>query len=261
MLNGKEKTTEDYWNKHWKKTVSGKVITDNVITLVAHNRRLDILLKNTLKKGDKKILEIGCSPGRWLLYFYKEFGFKVYGVDYSEIGCKITEANLRRNHVKGKIIHETIFNTSFQNKYAEYFDIVYSMGVVEHFTDPHAVIDIHLKFLKKEGILIITMPNFGYGSLYLWLQKILKQEDITKHHNVKMMKIQNFKRYLKNFEKLEIKMLNYVGPINLAAVTWPFADSNLMYLLHGLNQVIGYLTFFLNSEIFSPTIVLIAKKF
>ena len=54
----------------------------------------------------------------------------------------------------------------------EYFDVVFSAGVVEHFTDPTEVIRIHLELMKNGGFLIIMMPNYANGSLYRkWYQR------------------------------------------------------------------------------------------
>ncbi len=253
------KTDRDYWDKGYPKGgfLPGLTI-HRAFPYIAVNYRLNLLFKKHLTPGDKRILDIGCGSGKWLVYFHQLFGFQVYGVDYSERVCQIAKETLRRNKVTGEIICGDIFDASFQNQYEEYFDVVTSMGVVEHFADPTGIIDIHLKLLKRGGNLIITIPNFGDGSLYRKAQKIFNREkELLRTHNVELMKVPNFRKHLERFENLEIKMLDYIGPLSIVMAPWRYG---LGYLLRPLNELIGYLTFFLHAETFSPHIVLIARK-
>lgn len=93
-----EKTNVEFWEKHWKESKLSRY--RKITKYMALNRRYDKLFKSILKRGDKKVLEIGCAKGRWLIYFAKEFGYEPYGVDYSKIGCKIAEENFKVADVK-----------------------------------------------------------------------------------------------------------------------------------------------------------------
>ena len=64
--------------------------------------------------------------------------------------------------MEGTIICENVFQTTLEGGS---FDIVYSMGLIEHFENPTEVIDEHIRLLNKEGFLIILIPNFN-NSLY-----------------------------------------------------------------------------------------------
>ena len=55
-------------------------------------------------------------------------------------------------------------------------------------------------------------------------------------------------------------MLDYFGPVNIALVCGGIQNKVMLYLMHIMNQMIGYLTFHLKSRYCSPYIVLIAKK-
>ena len=245
-------TSQKYWDDLYRSKKGIRYGVPKNIKEPALYRRLKFLLKKRLPSGQgKKVLELGCAPGEWLVYFHG-LGYSVYGVDYSPIGCELTRETLRKNRINGVIRCEDIFSTSFLNEYAGYFNVIYSLGFVEHFTDPTDVISIHLKLLRKGGFLIIGMPNYGDGTLQGKLFKITEREELHKTHNIRIMKLQEFRQYLEPFESIDIQLLDYIGSIMLPI--------KLKYVGFAINQVVGYLTCFLNSEALSSYIVLIARK-
>ena len=248
------------WDYAWRER---KVRDYLWLKITPSNRRLARIFKHYLKSGNKRILEIGCAPGRWLIDFHQQFGFQVFGIDYSMNGCKRAREALKRRNITGNIIYGDVLDASFQMKYEGYFDVVYSLGFIEHFADPLPIINTHLKLLKKGGIMFITMPNYGDRTLYRKLLRISGREKETlMTHNVKLMKIPVFKQYLTEFEEFEILTLSYIGPIDLGELilTSPIRLLKLKYPIILFNIILGYLTFFLNSEILSPHLVLIARK-
>lgn len=252
------------WNYTWGKKKGHLFLIGYLgLKIMPLNRRLAQIFKRYLKSGNRRILEIGCAPGRWLIYFHQQFGFQVFGIDYSMNGCKLAREALKRRNMVGHIILGDVLDVSFQLKYEGYFDVVYSLGVIEHFADPLSIINAHLKLLKKGGRLFITMPNYGNRTLYRWLLRISGREKETlMTHNIGLMKIPVFKHYLTQFEELEILKLSYIGPIDIGELIWarPIRLLKLKYPLILLNIIFGYMTFFLNSEILSPYLVLIARK-
>jgi SAM-dependent methyltransferase len=98
-----------------------------------------------------KILEIGSSWG-YFLYQAKNHGFEATGVEISEPRRLFGTENL------GVRIVENISTLK-----GEFFDIVYTSHVLEHFTDVSTIfVDIH-KLLNKKGKLIIEVPNFDFS--------------------------------------------------------------------------------------------------
>lgn len=249
-----EKTNKGYWDKSWGES---KLWRYNITKYTAVRRRFDKLFKSFLERSNnKKILEIGCAKGDWLIYFANEFGYEPYGIDYSEIGCKMAEENFKVANVNGKILCEDIFKTSLEN---ESFDVIYSMGLIEHFEDPTRILDKHIELLTNGGILIITIPNFK-SSIYRFLAKIFsKEREIIEFHNIDIMEKAKLNKLCQN-KGIRILMLDYFGPVNIALVGGDAQNKVMQYLLHIINQMIGYLTFYLKSRHYSPYIVLIAKK-
>ena len=228
----------------------------------ARNYRLSLLFNRFLAQGNMKLLDIGCGTGKWLTYFSREFGYEVYGVDYSKSACDVTKETLRRNRVPGTVLCDDLFDTSFQNRYKDYFDVVMSMGVVEHFDNPTIVVDAHLNLLRNSGHIIITIPNFGDGSLYRMIEKMRgREKEILEEHNVALMQIPNLRKCFR--EDIEILMIDYIGGISILRAIDPTAWprwSRAIHLPYILDQITSYATFCLKSSVLSPTIALIGQK-
>ncbi len=254
-LKDKNKTNADFWENTWQQIPLGKY--HGIEKYLAINKKLDNLFKNYLHKGHRKILEIGCAKGKQLIYFAREFGYDVYGIDYSEKGVELAQQNLRIAGVEGTIVCENVFQTSFNE---ESFDIVYSMGLIEHFQNPAEIIDVHTKLLKRGGTTIITIPNLN-RSLYLTIIRLLgKEKEISKTHNLSIMDKKVLNKLLQD-SRLKILTLNYFGPVDLTITFSGIKNRPILYLMHLLNQIVGYVTFFMpHSKYFSPYIVLVAQK-
>jgi 2-polyprenyl-3-methyl-5-hydroxy-6-metoxy-1,4-benzoquinol methylase len=258
MASKRDKDTlvsRDFWEKPLSE--SPFVWYLGIEKYLAMNKKFDKLFKKFLKRGNKKILEIGCTPAKRLIYFAKEFGYKVYGIDYAEKGIDISKENLRIAGVEGTILCEDVFQTSFED---ESFDIVYSMGLVEHFESPAEIIDAHIKLLKRGGTLIITIPNFK-DSLYFTLSKIFGEEKrLVETHNLDIMDKKRLNELLQSRE-IEVLLLDYFGPIDLTISCGGTKIKPVSYLIHILNQILGYASFFVpKSRYFSPHLILIAKR-
>src|SRR3990167_8359283 len=168
--------------------------------------KIDKVFKKYLPKNPGlKFLEIGCSPGRWLIYFNKEFNYQTTGVEYTEIGAKLTKDNLAASNTAGQILNEDIFQTSLPK---ESFNIVFSYGFMEHFQDSENVIKTHWNLIKKGGYMILIIPNFKKSINYL-VQRLIDKENIKKH---KLISTANLKKYFNNsITDGEILFSGYVG--------------------------------------------------
>ncbi len=120
------------------------------------------------RQGPVKLLEIGCAQSRWLVYFAREWGYTVAGLDYSAEGCLRTRALLEREGVAGEILHQDLFHP--QPAHLAAFDVVFSNGVVEHFEDSAAVVARMAAYLRPAGLMITIVPN-----LTGWLGELQQQ--------------------------------------------------------------------------------------
>jgi SAM-dependent methyltransferase len=115
----------------------------------------------------KQLLEVGAGGSRWLPYFANEFGFAVAGIDYSPQGCEQGEAILRQAGVEGKVLLADLFAPP--PEMLGVYDVVVSIGLVEHFDNTAACVASLARFLQPRGLMITVIPNLvgGIG----WLQR------------------------------------------------------------------------------------------
>ena len=116
------------------------------------------LFREYIRPGDR-VLEIGCGGSRFLPYFARELGAEVWGLDFAPAGVSNAKAALERAGVRGTIIEGDLFNTTDIPE--EHFDVVFSGGFIEHFTDTADVLTRMVRFAKRgSGIVITEIPNF-----------------------------------------------------------------------------------------------------
>ena len=157
------KTIRGYWDDIWKSGIIPKKIEPHRPGVRNHITRMFHAYFNrvfsSLDTRQSELLEIGCANSVWLPYFSNEFGFKVSGLDYSEIGCNRTKRNLESSNVKGEVICADLFSPP--SHMLGRYDVVVSFGVVEHFEDTSKCLQALSMFLKSDGLLITTIPNMA----------------------------------------------------------------------------------------------------
>jgi hypothetical protein len=61
------------------------------------------------------------------------------------------------------------------------FDLVYSLGFLEHFTNWEEVLRRHAAWTKPGGTVIVTCPNFR-GALQRSIRMLLDRENLSRHY-------------------------------------------------------------------------------
>ena len=130
-----------------------------------------------METSGAKLLEAGCGSSTWLPYFASEFGFAVGGIDYTQSACDQARANLSRQNVPGEIVCADFFDPPEQMRQA--FDVVFSSGVAEHFTDTAGCLSSLTEFLKPGGLMITSIPNMR--GLCGFVQKLLNRPTFDIH--------------------------------------------------------------------------------
>ena len=180
-MNSLDKANAEYWSAVWTNSPLNPPIDyskDSVRNYPA--RILHEIFSAELKKYETKgktMMEIGCGNSSWLSYFAKTFGMSVSGIDYSEKGCEQSRKIFERDHIDGKIYFGDFFNPP--PSVPKDFDFVYSGGVVEHFEDTTAAVKAFSSYLKKNGIMITTLPNMA--GLSGWIQKTFNKPVYDTH--------------------------------------------------------------------------------
>ncbi len=175
------------------------------------------------------MLEVGCSNGRWLKWFNEEYRCKVYGVDLDSSG-------FAPNDVVDFQIGDAL-NLPHRD---EYFDVVFSLGLIEHFkkNDKYRILKEQKRVLKRGGYLICQVPLLSFSLNFLYVKIFY-----------------DFKKGFKHFRTTENELKKYFQKLNFDFITM----KHLGCILSGSfwQQAAKYKLF---KKILATEILIIARK-
>jgi len=175
---------------------------------------LDYVISKEIQQNKPlNILEIGCGNSTWLPYLARKFNLQIAGLDYSETGCELLRKNLMNEGIAGSVFCEDLFSAD-PDRVGRY-DFVYSLGVVEHFSDIENVIKKMMQFVSPGGILFTEIPNFS-GSIYSVISEIWNPELLRMHNKLSRT---NIIHAYKSCGLTEVKG-DYLGLFSLALESW-----------------------------------------
>ncbi|HEY8694208.1 MAG TPA: class I SAM-dependent methyltransferase [Chloroflexota bacterium] len=146
-------TDESFWDDFWQ-TIAIPARPDPAL---AFDRSFSRVLQRHLQPDPElSLVEIGCAPGRWLVHCHERFGYHVSGFEYSAAGLAKTQENLDATGVPATVYAGDFMAADLP---LERFDVVLSLGFIEHFDDPLDVLRRHALILKKGGLLFLEVPN------------------------------------------------------------------------------------------------------
>jgi len=253
-----ELTEKIFWEKFWSS-----------ITLpqkVDYDFKNDRVIAETIKKyipsacKDKTVVEIGCAPGKWLVMFNKELGYKIAGFEYCEPAFDKTLENLEINEIGKEDIELELVDFLHAN-FNKTYDVVVSLGFIEHFDEIENIFTKHYELLNDSGYLVIGIPNFR--GLNFHIQKLIDkfiEQKIIPNHNLKAMNPQIMDSFAKRL-KLEKVFSAYVGGFEPGlfngTVVKPWILKKVLFaLIRVCNLIFGSL----NSRFSSGYIMCIYKK-
>lgn len=192
-------------------------------------------------KNYKNVFEIGCAPGNFLINFAQKFNLEANGIEYSDEWIKKTQENFKKNNIEANIIYWDFFDEKFLNSNKEKYDIVYSLGFIEHFDHPETVIDRHFSLAKQWGLIIICIPNIAY------INKALTPKKILNIHNLSIMNISTLKKI---FAKHKIAKIWYY---------WWLFNMWLFFYDNFILEKIRFFMFLLQRIILDPILIVLYK--
>ncbi|HSF02353.1 MAG TPA: class I SAM-dependent methyltransferase [Solirubrobacterales bacterium] len=169
---GRPKTTLGHWDGTWSMPSRLRLPS----SLWVSERNLRRVLRAHVRPG-ASVLEVGCAPGKTLAWVARALGARVAGIDYSERGIGFAAELFKAIGIRGDLRCEDMFATSFP---PDAFDLVYSVGLVEHFDDPAPVIESHVRLTRPGGRTLVLVPN--YGGVYGRLQRYFHPENLALHN-------------------------------------------------------------------------------
>ena len=158
------------------------------------------------------ILEVGCGNSIWLPYIARQTGATIAGLDYSEAGCELSRRQLAAEGIPGTIFCADLFQAAAADIGS--YDFVYSLGMVEHFTDTGEVLAQLLKFVRPGGVLFTEVPNLK--SVHGLLSWIWQPELLAKHNPLSKRDL------IRAYEHLRLEKIRgyYAGVFSMEIVAW-----------------------------------------
>lgn len=166
------KKVKESWRNAWDNIVS----IDQVYRSYGVRSVMKCFHSLLLDEEKTSILDVGCGAG-FYFKFFKNLGFKeLWGLEYDEENVK--KAKELNKSLGVKLLQGDIKN--LPHPFAEdYFDVIVSLGLIEHFVYPVDIIRKLLRTVKKDGLLILEMPNFRN---YFYYSYNLKRKDKLPFH-------------------------------------------------------------------------------
>lgn len=125
--------------------------------IYGHTKKLLFILENIneykrINDDEIIILDFGCGNGTAITQFIIQQGIKVYGIDIHDESLEYAEKNFgSENAFFSKEIPKDVL-----------FDIIIYSDVLEHIENPEKILTEHNKILKKNGLILGSVPN-GFG--------------------------------------------------------------------------------------------------
>jgi 2-polyprenyl-3-methyl-5-hydroxy-6-metoxy-1,4-benzoquinol methylase len=258
-------STQSYWDEVLK---SAKLPRKNSSSTYVYNITMKYVDRLLMNGKYATFFEVGCGSSGWLPYFAEKYNYEVSGLDYSEVGCELAKKNLELQQIKyGQIFCRDFFlpNPTDGKKY----DVVFSYGVIEHFSNPEQIVEIFDHLLSTNGLMITLIPNFN-GLMGRLTKRFMP--DVYEIHNIITPK--QLAEY-HSANGLQVIKNGYAGILAFGVMPWVksnhwlFKENTVrrkisLFCLKALDKALGFifriLPFDLPSKTFSPYEICIAQK-
>lgn len=235
---------EDYWNNK----------RDDLIAKVEekgyHHQELDKIIS-----GDNinSVIELGGFPGTYSVYLKKKYNLQTAVLDYY-INPSIVEDLLEINGLPKNSIDLIEDDLTLNHEIDKKYDLVFSLGLMEHFIDTKAIIKRHMDYLNPGGELLIVIPNFR--GLNGWIQRKFDRPNYDVH-NIDCMDL-NLLKSITSELKIENASVYYMGKFSIWLGNMKTQSTAVKFffkcLFFGGKAITKFIP--VKSKLFSPFIVI-----
>jgi len=196
-------TGAEYWDRYWSQLTLPREYRHTPRSYYL-NAILDVFDRWLPTDASLTAAEIGGAPGQYLAYVHRALGYRVTCVDFSAVGCAKTVDNLRLLGIPGDVIQADI---TADVGHLPAFDVVYSLGLIEHFADRRRIVENHARLVRPGGYLVLGVPNFR--GLTGWFMRTLAPRTYATHE-IGAMDLDGWREFE---EALHLRVLwkDYVG--------------------------------------------------
>jgi trans-aconitate methyltransferase len=193
-----ELTDKAFWANYWESK------KDVAFTVPPKYTFYKLLQQVVSKSKTGSAIELGGFPGYYAIFLHKYLGLRTTIFDFyihKPVLKQVLEVNqLTENDV------DVIEGDLFDQQPKEQYDLVLSCGLIEHFNDTKDIIARHLPFLKPQGTLFITLPNFTGANG--WVQRKYDMDNYQKH-NISSMNPELLAAYCKELGLKNVEAYYY----------------------------------------------------
>lgn len=178
---------DSYYQKPYKTASFTRKLTQNAL--------LNTIKKYSKKKQNLEICELGGGNSCFFDALVEDlYPSKYTIIDNNELGLKkFTEC--QKITSISRLFNDNVLELKHKGKY----DIVFSVGLIEHFKNKDVITAIksHFKIVKNEGIVIISVPTPTFS--YRLIRKISEFFDLWIFYDETPIKINEVSRIVSQF--------------------------------------------------------------
>ena len=105
----------------------------------------------------KNVLEVGCGTGQLSNYFAIGTNNNIIGLDPTKASLNLAKEFAEKNDIQNiKFVNADIFDDVLKENF---FDFIWTNGVLHHTKDPYLAFQNLIKLLKEDGIIILGLYN------------------------------------------------------------------------------------------------------
>jgi len=244
-----ELTDREFWKNYW--SAKPELFSQPIERKSLFKDLFDqIIQKNNIKNA----VEIGGFPGTFSALLQLEYGIPSDLVDYY-IDDELISQFKKTNGLKESDIQSFEIDVFSDFKAEKQYDLVFSIGLIEHFEDTKKIIEGHTPFLNNSGTLFLIIPNFR--GINGWIQRTFDMDNYSKHY-IECMDPNYLKKLLNSFDTIET---GYFGGFTIWLEN--YKDQNILtkilFKSIWLTGKLLYKVFGIKNRLFSPYIYAIGK--
>ena len=192
-----------HWDRYWSEVTLPREVR-HAPRAYYLNAILDVFDRWLPTDARLSAAEIGGAPGQYLAYLHRSRGYRVTCIDYSPTGCAKTVENFRMLEIPGDVVRADI--TADVGGLPK-FDVVYSLGLIEHFTDRRRLVENHARLVRRGGYLVLGVPNLR--GLTGWFMRVLAPTTYATHE-IEAMDLDGWREFERTLS-LRVLWKGYLG--------------------------------------------------